>query len=82
VLQLFYSVEDENRQRAGQPPIVVNVPRESLAAQPVAQDARTAAKASNGKVDKKPPAKSAGRKVAATKSAKSANKPSKPAKKK
>ncbi len=29
-IQLFYSLEDENRQRAGQPPIVVNVPRESI----------------------------------------------------
>jgi acyl dehydratase len=32
-IQLFYSLEDENRQRAGQPPIVVNVPRESLISQ-------------------------------------------------
>jgi acyl dehydratase len=30
VIQLFYSLEDENRQRAGQPPIVMDVPRESL----------------------------------------------------
>ena len=29
-LQLFYSLEDENRQRSGQPPVVVEVPRESL----------------------------------------------------
>ena len=29
-IQLFYSLEDETRQRAGQPPIVVNVPRQSL----------------------------------------------------
>lgn len=29
-IQLFYSLEDENRQRAGQAPVVVNVPRESL----------------------------------------------------
>jgi acyl dehydratase len=29
-IQLFYSLEDENRQRAGQSPIVVEVPRESL----------------------------------------------------
>jgi acyl dehydratase len=33
-VQLFYSMEDENRQRAGQAPIVVNVPRQSLIAQP------------------------------------------------
>jgi acyl dehydratase len=32
-IQLFYSLEDETRQRAGQPPIVVNVPRQSLITQ-------------------------------------------------
>ncbi|WP_164018410.1 MaoC family dehydratase [Pyxidicoccus trucidator] len=30
-IQLFFSLEDENRQRSGQSPIVVEVPRESLA---------------------------------------------------
>jgi acyl dehydratase len=35
-VQLFYSVEDENRQRAGQPPLAIEVPRESLVAQPPA----------------------------------------------
>ena len=29
-IQLFYSLEDENRQRAGQSPVVVEVPRESI----------------------------------------------------
>jgi hypothetical protein len=29
-IQLFYSLEDENRQRSGQSPIVVEVPRESI----------------------------------------------------
>jgi len=29
-IQLFYSLEDENRQRSGQAPIVVEVPRESI----------------------------------------------------
>jgi acyl dehydratase len=33
-IQLFYSLEDENRQRAGQAPIVVEVPRESILAPP------------------------------------------------
>jgi acyl dehydratase len=34
-LKVFYSVEDENRFRLGQPPLVVNVPRQSIrAAQP------------------------------------------------
>ena len=32
-LQLFYSLEDENRQRSGNPPVVVEVPRESLRTQ-------------------------------------------------
>ncbi len=30
IIQLFYSLEDENRQRSGQAPIVVEVPRESI----------------------------------------------------
>ena len=29
-LQLFYSLEDENRQRSGQPPLVIPAPRESI----------------------------------------------------
>ena len=33
-IQVFYSLEDENRQRAGQSPIMVTVPRESAHAQP------------------------------------------------
>lgn len=32
VIQLFYSLEDENRQRSGQAPIVIEVPRESILA--------------------------------------------------
>ena len=36
VVQLFYSLEDENRQRAGQAPIVVEVKRESIHAPPPA----------------------------------------------
>lgn len=45
-LKVFYSVEDENRFRVGQPPLIVNVPRESIrvAAQAAAQ-AKAAAKA-------------------------------------
>jgi len=45
-LQLFYSLEDENRQRSGNPPIVVEVPRESLRTQvtdPAAAVKKTAA---------------------------------------
>jgi acyl dehydratase len=30
LVQCFYSTEDENRQRSGQPPLLVSVPRESL----------------------------------------------------
>ncbi len=30
LVQLFYSADDENRQRAGQPPLVVPAPKESL----------------------------------------------------
>ena len=30
LVQLFYSADDENRQRAGQPPLVLPAPRESL----------------------------------------------------
>lgn len=33
-LRVFYSVEDENRFRMGQPPLVVNVPRESIRVAP------------------------------------------------
>jgi len=33
LIQVFYSLEDENRQRAGQAPIVVNVARQSLSTQ-------------------------------------------------
>jgi len=29
-IQLFHSLEDENRQRAGQPPLVIPAPRESI----------------------------------------------------
>ncbi|HVG58595.1 MAG TPA: MaoC family dehydratase [Hyalangium sp.] len=41
VIQLFYSLEDENRQRAGQAPIVVEVPRESILAPPAGGQAES-----------------------------------------
>jgi acyl dehydratase len=45
-IQLFFSLEDENRQRSGQSPIVVEVPRESLAtAAPAASAAASGAEA-------------------------------------
>lgn len=36
-LQVYYSPEDENRQRQGQPPVMVTVPREGLHAPPEEQ---------------------------------------------
>jgi len=51
-IQLFYSLEDENRQRAGQSPVVVNVPRESLiqqAAAPPQENSRPSSEASGAK---------------------------------
>jgi len=53
-IQLFYSLEDENRQRAGQPPIQVNVPRESLLLQ-AAQAAAEAKAAAEARAAQKPP---------------------------
>ncbi|WP_426753078.1 MaoC family dehydratase [Myxococcus sp. Y35] len=50
-IQLFYSLEDENRQRSGQSPIVVEVPRESLssaAAPASATPSSTAASSDEG----------------------------------
>lgn len=35
-VQMFHSLEDENRQRAGQPPLVFDIPRENLRARVVA----------------------------------------------
>lgn len=61
-IQLFYSLEDETRQRAGQGPVVVNVPRESILAQPpVAVAAPPAARKPAGKTSlppKREPSKS------------------------
>jgi acyl dehydratase len=51
-LKVFYSVEDENRLRAGQPPLIVNVARESIHSPPALAPA---------------PRRSAGKKVAPTK---------------
>lgn len=50
-IQLFYSLEDENRQRSGQAPIVVHVPRETIKA-PAEQPAAAPSK----KDEKKKPA--------------------------
>jgi len=42
-LKVFYSVEDETRFRMGQPPLIVNVPRESIRVAPPAPAQTTAA---------------------------------------
>jgi acyl dehydratase len=70
-IQLFYSLEDENRQRAGQAPIVVNVPKESLHQAPVAEVVRTAEAAGS----KKAPAQQAKKSAARQKPRPAAKKP-------
>jgi acyl dehydratase len=70
-VQMFYSLEDENRQRAGQPPVVVSVARESILAAPPPAPPRTAAKPA--------PAKAAPAKPAPPKAAPAKAAPAKPA---
>lgn len=70
VIQLFYSLEDETRQRSGQPPIMLTVPRESiLTAPPPEPEPVARAAAANGKgaaparkPEKAPAPKAAGKK--------------------
>ncbi|WP_257462416.1 MaoC family dehydratase [Archangium lipolyticum] len=71
-IQLFYSLEDENRQRSGQSPIVVDVPRESLL---------NAAAAPGGEEDDERSAATSGSKKAPTQkpAAKTATAPASPA---
>jgi hypothetical protein len=57
LVQMFYSLEDENRQRAGQPPIVVNVTRERLVAPVPPEPTKPSKKAEAEKSAKKPAAK-------------------------
>lgn len=55
-VQMFYSLEDENRQRAGQGPVVVDVPRESIRQQAAqAQAASEEARASQAAEDEEEP---------------------------
>lgn len=80
-LKVFYSFEDETRFRTGQPPLIVNVPRESILVAPPAPAPSPAGKVSAGKgkvsaKDSRKPAKKA------AKPAKKPAKPSKPAKRK
>ena len=51
-LKVFYSVEDENRARLGQPPLIVNVPRESIRATPTPTTAPAKANKAAGKATK------------------------------
>ena len=69
-LKVFYSVEDENRFRMGQPPLIVNVPRESIRNAPPTP----AAAVVKGKKAAKPP------KAAKTAKPKKAAKKARPAK--
>jgi acyl dehydratase len=68
-VQMFYSLEDENRQRAGQPPIVVNVSRERLVAQPPPEPPRKADKKAEPESRKSPAKKTAARPAPAAKKA-------------
>ena len=81
-LGVFYSSEDENRQRAGQAPVVVNVPRENIlvmAAEPTTKKGlRSLAKRP---VKPSKPAKKSGSKPAKSKAKPAKSKP-KPKKKK
>ncbi len=65
-LQLFYSLEDENRQRSGQAPLVVDVPRESLRATPTQAEGQAASGAESHRGEetgqKKAPASAAAKK--------------------
>jgi acyl dehydratase len=61
LVQLFYSLDDENRQRAGQPPVMVNVPRENLHAHaPAAEVAAEAPSATETPAKKVPASKKVG----------------------
>jgi len=77
-LKVFYSVEDENRFRTGQQPLIVNVPRESILAAPASPPppSKSPAKASPEGKPSKParPAKPA-KKPKPTKKPKPAKKP-------
>ena len=71
-LQVYFSSEDENRQKAGHPALVVQVQRESILARPAEETAKKAAGKSG--------AKAGGKKVKFPKPAKKAMRPKKPPK--
>ena len=66
-LKIFYSLEDENRFRMGQPPLIVNVPSQSIRVAPPPPPPAAKAAAKQGKAAK--PAKKSAPKPAAKKSA-------------
>lgn len=66
-LKIFYSLEDENRFRMGQPPLIVNVPSQSIRVAPPPPPPAAKAAAKQGKPAK--PAKKSAPKPAAKKSA-------------
>ncbi len=55
-LQVFFSNEDENRQKAGQPPLLVQVQRESILAKPAEEAAMKNNEGKRPKAAKKPKA--------------------------
>jgi acyl dehydratase len=84
-IQLFYSLEDENRQRAGQAPVMVSVPRESLMTQvatPQEPDPRREAAANAKKVPATGAKKTQSKPAAKKATAKPEKKPAAAAKKK
>ncbi len=81
LVQLFFSLEDENRQRAGQPPILVSVQRESILKAP-AEDSGGREKAAAAKAPAVAKKTAAKEKPAAKKVQKPAAAPAKKAAKK
>lgn len=79
-LQVFYSPEDENRQRQGQPPVMVTVPREGLHAAP--EEPKKGAAGKKPAPAKKPARAAKAAKAAKAKPAKKARPAAKPKKKK
>jgi acyl dehydratase len=69
VMQMFYSLEDETRQRSGQPPILINVPRESLLTASAAPAAAEPPKTPPPAAPAKPAAAPAGPATTGTKTA-------------
>lgn len=67
-IQMFYSLEDENRQRAGQAPVVVTVARQSLIQQVTPPEAKPS-EAASAKKSSSPSKKSAARDKPAAKKA-------------